>query len=199
MSALDDLLAPTGKSLKFETPGQTYTGIVISTAVRQATEFGTGKPLTFDDGSPREQIVIILDTQLRDDVDDDGTRSLYIKGWGPQKRAFIAAVKANGSPEAGDTLTVTFTGFGDRPVGGGFAAKLYEYRIEKATVTVPVDESDAPPWETTQAQPATSSTPTGEAREKALKLIATGMFDDVEIGAATGLAPLLIKRLREGN
>lgn len=199
MSTLDDLLTGGSKGLKFETPGDSYTGTVINSTVRQMTEFGTGTPLTFENGDPQEQICINLQTSLRDanDPTDDGTRTLYIKGFGVQLRAFRAAVQAaGGKPEAGDTITVTYTGNGERSPRGGYPPKLYEYVIAKADrldalAGAPAQPTVAP---TTQTAPASG----GESpAAKAQKLIEVG-FSDEEINQATGLELKMIAALR-GN
>lgn len=134
MATLDDLLSSGGKSFKFENPGDTITGtIAAAPLVRQTTEFGTGKPQFWDDGSPQEQIVVTLNTALRDpsDPQDDGARSVYIKGWGPQLRAFRAAIQTAGAkPAVGGTFTATFTGYGQKSAQGGFPPKMFEYRYE---------------------------------------------------------------------
>lgn len=133
MSSLDDLLSGGGKSFKFENPGDTVTGVIVSVAVRQATEFGTGKPQHWDDGSPQEQIVVTITTDQRDPADpqDDGARSIYIKGWGAQLRAFKSACNTAGAkPKAGATFTATFTGYGPKSDRGGFPPKVFEYRLQ---------------------------------------------------------------------
>lgn len=200
-STLDDLLTGGGKGLKFETPGDTYTGVVINSTVRQMTEFGTGTPLTFDNGDPQEQIVINLQTEQRDpsDPSDDGTRTLYIKGFGVQLRAFRAAVQAaGGKPEVGDTIKVTYTGNGERPARGGYPPKLYAYEITKGD-SVDRLAGTPTPQATPTAPPAQSPAAAGEdtPAEKAQKLIALGMNDD-QIQQVTGLEPAIIAAIR-GN
>lgn len=195
MSSIDDLLTGGSKSLKFDRPGDTYTGTVINSTVRQMTEFGTGTPLTFDNGDPQEQIVLNIQTNLRDESDptDDGTRSVYIKGFGVQLRAFrAAAAKAGGKPEAGDTFKVTYTGDGERSPRGGYPPKVYQYEITKASQ---IDRLVGTPAENPVAQPAPAAEETPAT--KAQKLIALGMSDD-QIQQVTGLEPALIAAIR-GN
>lgn len=199
MSTLDDLLTGGSKGLKFETPGDSYTGTVINSTVRQMTEFGTGTPLTFENGDPQEQICINLQTSLRDanDPTDDGTRTLYIKGFGVQLRAFRAAVQAaGGKPEAGDTITVTYTGNGERSPRGGYPPKLYEYVIAKADRLDALAGAPAQPTAAPATQPAPAAAGESPAA-KAQKLIEVG-FSDEEINQATGLELKMIAALR-GN
>lgn len=196
MSTLDDLLTGGGKSLKFETPGDTYTGTITNVTVRQMTEFGTGKLLTWDDGKPQEQIVITLDTDLRDPADptDEGARSAYIKAYGVQLRAFRAAVaKAGSGPAPGDKFTVTYTGNGERSAQGGYPPKLYAYEIVKGAGAV--DAIVGTPTQTPeQRHPA--SAPAGESiAEKVQALIGTGLTD-TQIQQITGADLAVITAIR---
>lgn len=130
---LDRMLSGGAKSaFKRETPvGTSVTGIIMDIAVRQATEFETGKPLTFPSGDPKEQIVVTIKAEGIDleDADDDGTRAVYIKGWGQQRRAFQEAAKRDGKPGPGDRFTATFKGLGVNE-RGGFPPKEFDYRIQ---------------------------------------------------------------------
>lgn len=119
-AALERLLTSDARAFKFVAPGDTISGTINKIDVRQTRDFKTKAPVFWKgkDGEPdraQEQIVITVDTDL-DDVteeypEDDGERALYIKGWGPQKRSFIKAVKRIGRmPQDGDTIVMTFTG-----------------------------------------------------------------------------------------
>lgn len=200
-STLDDLLASGGKSFKFENPGDTVTGTIAAIDVRQATEFGTGKPLTWDDGRPQEQIVVTLQTDLAEDGDDDGKRNVYVKGWGSQLRAFKAAAAAAGAkPTPGTTFTASFTGYGPKPAGGGFPSKEFEYRIVPAsTARVDALTGPAPVPAPAVPPPATGTAPAASAgespAEKAKQLIALGLTDD-QIAAAVGLDAPVVAAIR---
>lgn len=118
MSANDLLMGSGVPSAKFERPGDTITGRVDrEPEQQQQQEYGTGRPLVWDDGSPRWQIKVVLQTEQRDPNRqfDDGRRAVYLKG--PVKRPSILkavrdAVQAAGAPglQVGGTLTVTYTG-----------------------------------------------------------------------------------------
>jgi hypothetical protein len=113
------LLGGGGSSAKFDQIGDTVTGVIISTDVQQQTDITTGAPLTWDNGDPRQQLVVRLQTSQRDpdNPDDDGIRVVYVKG---SKKAgtcsmhdaVATAVRAAGGKglEEGGTLTVTFVG-----------------------------------------------------------------------------------------
>lgn len=168
---LDRLLSGGAKSATFANPGDTITGIVDNVKVRQATEYGTGKPQTFDNGDPREQIVVTLRADgIPTSDDDDGMRSVYVKGWGLQRRAFIDAVKHAGvdRPTPGDRFTATLLRL-EPSKQGGFPAKVFEYRLE------PMQASADQAWES-------ATKPIMDAA-KVAQLRAFGM-DDERIAAA---------------
>lgn len=135
-NSIDDLLSGGGKTAKFPVVGTTYQGTVVSAEPRQSTNFDTGKPEFWEDGKPRMQIVIALETAERLDAEDDGVRSVYIKAFGDQRKALQAAAKAaGGSPAKGDFFKVTYVGDGEKPARG-YAPKIYAYEIRKAN---PID------------------------------------------------------------
>lgn len=207
---LDELLSSGGKAAKFDQPGDTITGTITAVETRQNRDFDTGKPATWEDGSPQMQICVHLDTQLRDPSieDDDGARTVYIKGWGDQLRGFRAAVKqAGGKPEPGDTFTATFTGFGPKGPRGGFPPKQYEYTLTKRTgmdailgnqptmPQTPVNVTHLPETPAPVQQPATPAPAIDSPADKARQLLALGLTDD-QVATATGLDKSVITILR---
>lgn len=137
MSSGNDFLMSGGgaKSAKFPTVGSSITGTVASDPeVVQQTEFGTGKPLFWDDGKPRQQLVVQLNTNLREDAEDDGVRAIYVKGKS-LTGAIREAVKLAGAPglEIGGTLTVTYVG--DGKAERGMPPKLYTAAYQRPTNT----------------------------------------------------------------
>ena len=120
----DSFFGDSAKSARFETIGETVGGPITNIGeARQQTEFGTGKPLTWDDGSPRMQLPITVQTNLRDpsDPNDDGKRTFYVKG--EMKKAIGNALRVAGAKMAvGGVLALTYVG--DEPTKG-FPKKLY--------------------------------------------------------------------------
>jgi hypothetical protein len=99
-----------GHSAKFPRIGSSVEGVI--TAVNppeQQTDPKTQKPVFKDNGQPKMQIRVTLQTAERDpgDPDDDGLRNLYIRGWmvGAIGDALRKAGKAE--PEVGGRLKVT--------------------------------------------------------------------------------------------
>jgi hypothetical protein len=112
-----DLISSSAKAFKFDALGDVAQGTVISTAVRQVTNMKTGEPEFFKSGDPKWQIVATLQTTMREDPDDDGQRTLYIKSYmfSAVKQA-VAAVGAD-DLERGGYLTVVHTGLGEAERG----------------------------------------------------------------------------------
>jgi len=114
-------------SAKFEKPGTTVTGRIARTPeVQQQREIDTGKPKFWDDGTPRKQIVVQLQTTQRDPAipDDDGIRAVYIRG--NMLTAVRQAVRSSGAQlETGGTLSITYTGDGEASSRGFNPPKLY--------------------------------------------------------------------------
>lgn len=121
LSSLDELLAGNSAKAYFganSQPGDTVTGVIEKIETTQVNDFQTKQPAFWNDGRPKEQIHVIIQTQLRDPSveDDDGRRSLWVKGWGIQLKAFREACMQAGvkTPKPGDTITERFVGLGQR-------------------------------------------------------------------------------------
>jgi len=165
-----------GKSASFDTIGTTHTGTIIEPPrVENQTDIKTGEVKTFDNGDPRRQMVVVLQTDERDPSveDDDGVRRLYVKGSPkPESQSMTAAIgaavkaaKANGL-EVGGKLTVTYIGDGPQTERGLSAPKQYaaayvppwvgasaQFLAEPAPAAAPVAQA-APAQSTAPAAPA---------------------------------------------
>ncbi|MBW3090411.1 hypothetical protein [Bifidobacterium miconisargentati] len=138
LSSLDDLLSGNSAKAYFtgdSQPGDSVTGVIEKIETTQVNDFQTKQPAYWNDGRPKEQIHIIIQTQLRDPSvdDDDGRRSLWVKGWGLQLKAFREACKQAGvkAPKPGDTITERYMGLGQRG-NAPQPPKMYEFHIEPA-------------------------------------------------------------------
>ena len=128
------LMGGGGKSAAFTQKGDAITGVIMSMEERQQTDFDSGKPLEWDDGKPKMQLVISLLTEESVDEDDDGMRRLYVKG--NLQRAIREAVIKSGKRTVSDgaMLTVTYTG-DDVPTRKGMSgAKKYAAVYEPGIV-----------------------------------------------------------------
>jgi hypothetical protein len=117
-------------SAKFEKAGAKVSGIIARTPeVQQQRDFDSGKPLTWDDGKPRQQVKVVLITDERDDDDDNGERALYLKGG--LLKSVREAVKAAGEKglAVGGKLAVKYTKDGEKK-GKLNPPKLYAAKYE---------------------------------------------------------------------
>jgi hypothetical protein len=119
-------------------------GEIISAEVRQQTDVDTGEKLTWTDGSPRNQLVITLQTSLHTNDEDDGIRQIFAKGGKfdiadgdgqSMKDAIAKAVRDGGGTglNPGDNLAVAYTGNGVKKNRAFNAPKLYSASWKKAT------------------------------------------------------------------
>lgn len=124
----DELLMGGGApTCTFPEIGTTWKGEVVDKRTEQQRDFDTGKPLTWDDGSPRLQVVITLQTDERDPkiAGDDGRRRLFVKG--QMLNAIRKAVSDAGAKtvEIGGTLAVQYTSDGEPSRKGMNPPKQY--------------------------------------------------------------------------
>lgn len=141
-----------GKSWSPSNIGDKIKGRIVSIERRQQTSMDDGSLLTWDDGSPRLMTVVTLQTDLRDDDDDDGQRNLYLKGGRNFEAAegkghsgevalAEAAKKAGAtSIEEGATLAFAMTGTAKPRTRGYQGAKLYTAQYEAPKQAVSTDD-----------------------------------------------------------
>ena len=143
-------IAGGGKAFPFNEIGDKVTGTIKVIERRQQTSFENSTPLFWDDGSPRMLTYVELETDLRDDDDDDGVRALYCKGGNFEpaegtglaaERALVEAAKKAGLKdiEEGTKLTVIFSGKAKPSVRGYQPAKLFAMKMEAAKASIAVD------------------------------------------------------------
>jgi hypothetical protein len=131
-----------GKSFKFEELNDVIEGVIESLEVKAQTNMETGEALTWPDGKPRQQLVVTLQSDLREDDDDDGVRTIYAKGGNYQpatgsgkamRDAIVDALKQSkaGKLEVGGKLKVGYTGIGKKTKAAYSAPKLYTAKYSK--------------------------------------------------------------------
>lgn len=136
--ANDILMGGGAAALKFETVGTLHTGTVVAEPTSsQQTDFRTKVPETWKDGAPKMQVLVQLKTTLRDadKPEDDGTRTLYIKGK-ELTNAIRTAVRASGANgiHTGGVLTVQYVA--DGPAENGLnPPKLYAAAYQPPAVS----------------------------------------------------------------
>lgn len=157
-------------SAKFDNIGDSITGVIAEAPeVRQQTDIGTGEPVFWPSGDPKMQLIVTLQTAVRDDSDDDGKRRIYVKGKSLTE-AVREAVKKTGARglEVGGSLTVTYTGDGQASQRGFNPPKLYTANYSRPDTTAQsgdflgVQPAAAPPPAPAAAAPAVAPQPTPE-------------------------------------
>lgn len=150
-------------SLKPKTIGETITGTITEPASKkQATEFESGKPETWDNGDPKWLIVIPVRTT-------EGLEGcFYLNTWGSQKDALVralhtAGVDADTALVPGTVITMTYTGDEPNKNPRLNATKLYEFKIElRANLGNTLEDPSPAPAE---VPPAGAANPVALARQ----------------------------------
>jgi hypothetical protein len=119
-------------AFKFDELGKVAKGRIVGAAKRQATEFGTGKPLTWPDGNPQMQIVITMR------ADDGDEFRLFAKGQ-MQGALRDALREAGANLEEGGELAVKFES--EEPTNFGSKKKVFKVRYT-APVAASVSADD---------------------------------------------------------
>lgn len=142
MTSIKDLLANAGgitAAFDRNTPiGAAVQGTVTDADVRQTTDFDTNKPEFWDDGSPKQQLRIVIQTDQRTSPDDDGKRAVYIKWWGEQRQVMLKAMEKAGADdvEVGGQFWARYAGSKPNEKNPRLAdIKLYEYAYQKPANT----------------------------------------------------------------
>lgn len=120
------------RSAKFDAPGVTVGGVIEDISAKQQTDFTTGEPLTWPNGDPKMQVLVRVQTDAQESDDDDGVRTIFVKGKS-LTNAVRDAVRGAGAKglEVGGTLTVTYTGDGVSEKRGINPPKLYAAQYTK--------------------------------------------------------------------
>lgn len=122
---------------KDTTIGEVLEGEITALSLRQTRDHKTKKPEFWDDGTPRQQFVLVVNTGMIQFDGDDGKRSVYIKWWGAWRKAFAKAVLATAAePEIGGMLRAVYVGLGEPSAAGMSPAKLYDYEYQPPGATL---------------------------------------------------------------
>ena len=161
-----DLGGSGGTSFPFNEFGDSVTGTVVGVEELQQNDMDTGAPAFWPDGKPKMMHAVTLQTELRDDADDDGMRTVYLRGSrkpesGSTLAAVLQAVKATTGGNAidnGGTLTLTYVADGVPSQRGRTAPKKYT-----ATYRPPSTSLDGLPQQPQQPAPAPYTPPAQQA------------------------------------
>lgn len=122
-----DLWATAAKSISWDIPAGppvTFEGDVLSQERAQQVNIETRKPMTWDDGRPRLKNIVTLQTDLKDDEDDDGIRQLHVNIPSALHNSIVEAIKSaqTGTLRNRDHLATTWT-HTDEPTRKGLSGQ----------------------------------------------------------------------------
>jgi hypothetical protein len=133
----DFLIGSGAKAFAFENIGDKVIGEIKSMKKQQQTDMNTGEPVFWNNGEPKMMLRIELQTDLQETADDEGMRSIYLRGGnftavkGSGTSSLLAvkdAVRRSGASDGiqiGGILTLEYTGMGQSAAKGRNAPKLY--------------------------------------------------------------------------
>lgn len=193
------------KGIKFNSIGDTVTGTITrQPREQQSTKFGTTDPDFWPNGDPKMQILVDLNTALREDADDDGDRTLYVSSTA-QKKAIGDAMRTAGASdiEIGGTLTITYTGNDPQSKNPANPKKLYTASYVKpssplaqaAPAAAPAAQPVAAQAQVAPPAAAPAAPVVDEQTDKVRQLIGLALTDE-QINAATGLPLANIAAIR---
>lgn len=131
------------KSFKFDQPNTTAKGPIFSLDMQQQRDIKDNSLKFWNDGNPMMQLRVVLQTELRDDDNDDGQRAIYVKG--EMQKAVRDAIRNAGASqiEVDGVLAVQYIGDGERTNPAFNPPKLFraQYQPPVASPTaVAVDD-----------------------------------------------------------
>lgn len=135
-----------GNAFPFDHIGDTVTGKILTLEEVQQTDMNTGEPAFWNNNptQPKMMYRVTLQTDLRDDSDDDGKRAVYLRGSRkPETQSSLAAVlqavkQATGgtSLDPGAILSLRYAGDGVPTTRGHNPPKKYEARYQPAAMNI---------------------------------------------------------------
>jgi hypothetical protein len=161
-----DIGGGSSQSFPFEAAGDSVTGKIVALDEIQQTDLESGMPASWPDGRPKMMYRVTLQTALSDGYDDDGQRTVYLRGSRkPESKsglgAVLQAVKATTGKTAldiGAVLTLTYTGDGQPSRPGFNAPKQYSATYRPPSVDLgghlTAEEPQSPPAPPLSPQPA---------------------------------------------
>jgi len=149
LNEAEDFFSGSARAFQFENIGDTCTGEIIEMVKRQQTSLSDNQKLFWDDGSPRMMLVITVQTDDKVSDDDNGERTIYVRGGryevakgkgGSMKDAIADALRQEGlrAPRLGDKISVGYTGVGTAKKGYT-APKLYTAGYQKSVTQAAAD------------------------------------------------------------
>lgn len=148
----DFLMGNGAKAFPFDAMGDTVTGRIVEMKKQQQTDMETGDPQFWKNGDPKMMLRITLATDYQISADDEGLRSIYLRGGNP------TAVKGKGTSslvavqdavkkgsdgkgiEVGGTLTLQYSGEGEKTNRAYNPPKLYVASYKPPSLAIDIDD-----------------------------------------------------------
>lgn len=144
------LMGNGAKAFDFSDIGVKVSGVIVEMKKQQQTDMQTGEPQFWNNGEPKMMLRVTLQTDMRTSDDDEGLRSVYLRGGnftavtGKGTSSLVAvkdAVRRSGKGiEPGGRLTLEFSGLGQAPSKGFNPPKLYVADYQPPSQTIDMDE-----------------------------------------------------------
>src|SRR5687767_699462 len=165
MDANEFLFRNTTPSVKFPVIGSSVIGMITKVPrVIEETDPATREVKRWQNGQPKMQVVIDLQTELRENAEDDGMRTLWAKGM--MQQAIREAVMRAGAKllAVGGILQVTYSA--DKPTN------LQPLKLYTAQYWPPQQGTEVPatPWETQAPPQQAMATPWQQAEARAAEV-----------------------------
>jgi hypothetical protein len=150
--ANDFLFGSGAKAFPFEELGAKVSGKITEMKAQQQTDMESGELAYWRNGDPKMMLRITLQTDLQESDDDEGFRSIYLRGGsytavkGKGVSSLVAvkdAVRRSGAPngiEIGGYLTMEYSGQGQAANKGFTPPKLYSASYVAPDSTVSLDD-----------------------------------------------------------
>jgi hypothetical protein len=149
--ATEFLMGSGAIAFPFDEIGDRVEGTIVAMQKRQQTDMQTGEPAFFANGDPKYMLQVSLQTELQNSEDDEGLRSVYLRGgnYTPTKgtgtsslNAVRDAIKKSKAerPEIGAWLSLAYTGESKNSNKGFNAAKLYTAEYKPPSYGVDLNE-----------------------------------------------------------
>lgn len=132
--------------------GTAYTVQVIEIPkVQQQLDFETKQPKYYSDGNPMMMLAVEVQTDLREDTEDDGTRMIYLRN--QSLRALQDEMRRLGVKQFGIGTVMQMTLVDLKPTSKGNPQKIFDIKLQPTPLSNPQADALLAPPQAPQAAP----------------------------------------------
>lgn len=147
------------KGVSWPRIGTTVEGAIVAIRSKQLPKFGTQTPEVWEDGTAKMTPIVTVQTEVREDADDDGRRDIYLRGGA--FTAFRAALREayRSAPSDGDLVgaTLKMRYASDQKSGKGQPRKVFLCRLTPRAAGVAGEAWDSEPESEADREPGEES------------------------------------------